>query len=98
MCIFDVFNNILDFFSFLLYMLKYCCLGSIGYILLYNIVVDERFNVDVGNWIKCRFNYFFCVYYFVCCYWDVRKFIDIIGVYFKKMNIFVVKYIGFSSG
>lgn len=88
----DVFNNILDFLSLSSHTLKH------GYILLYNIAVDERPNADVGNRTKRRLNYFFCFYHFVCCYRDVRKPIDIIGVYFKKTNTFAAKHTGFSSG
>lgn len=94
----DVLNNILDFLSLSSHTLKHCCSGSTGYILLYNIAVDERPNADVGNRTKRRLNYFFCVYHFVCCYRDVRKPIDTIGVYFKKTNTFAAKHTGFSSG
>lgn len=94
----DVFNNILDFLSLSSHTLKHCCSGSTGYILLYNIAVDERPNADVGNRTKRRPKYFFCFYHFVCCYRDVRKPIDTIGVYFKKTNTFAAKHTGFSSG
>lgn len=94
----DVFNNTLDFLSLSSHMLKHCCSGSTGYILLYNIAVDERPNADVGNRTKRRLNIFFCFYHFVCCYRDVRKPIDTIGVYLKKTNPFAAKHTGFSSG
>lgn len=82
----DVFNNILDFLCLSSHTLKHCCSGSTGYILLYNIAVDERPNAVVGNRTKRigLLNYFFFAFTILYAVIGTLGNLLILSVYISK--------------